>query len=112
MSYKWPDKHPDTTNNYSVDWSRLLNTGETINSVKWFIINPVDGSINEVTSSNPVERLQPLYPTGLTNTDTVATIRLSSGKVNLKYKLQCTITTSPDDRTLTEEMFLRVREGA
>ena len=109
MALKWPDKNPDQKEDFSVDWSRALKPNETISSVKWFIA--LDAMSNEVTSATPIAGLQPEYPTGLTNTDTVATIRLGSGTINKKYRLTCNITTSTD-RTLQEDVFLRVTEGA
>ena len=36
MSFRWPSKDPDETLDYSVDWSRFLDTA-TINSVIWFV---------------------------------------------------------------------------
>ena len=36
MSFRWPSKDPDETLEYSVDWSRFLDTA-TINSVIWFV---------------------------------------------------------------------------
>ena len=36
MSYRWPLKDPDETLDYSVDWSRFLNTA-TISSITWFV---------------------------------------------------------------------------
>ena len=36
MSFRWPSKDPDETLDYSVDWSRFLDTAK-INSVIWFV---------------------------------------------------------------------------
>lgn len=38
MSFRWPNKDPDETLDYSVDWSRWLN-GATISSVVWYVDN-------------------------------------------------------------------------
>lgn len=109
MALKWPDKNPDMTEDFSIDWSRALKTGETISSSTW---NVRTGELSQaVTSATPIEKLVPEYPTGLTNTDTVATIRFSDGKVNTKYRCTNTIVTT-DDRTLTQDVYLRVTEGA
>ena len=43
MSFRWPNKDPDETLDYSVDWSRFLDTG-TISSCSWFVDN--FGNIN------------------------------------------------------------------
>lgn len=109
MSLKWPDKNPDLKEDFSVDWSRALKSGETISSVKWYITG--DGASVYVQSATPILTLVPEYPTGLTNTDTVATIRLGGGKINFKYKVACEITTS-EGRELSRPIFLRVTEGA
>lgn len=109
MALKWPDKNPDMTEDFSVDWSRALRANETISAVRWIV--EYNGTGNEVNSANPIQGLVPEYPTGLTNTDTIATIRFSSGIINRKYRVTCQITTSTD-RTLQEDVFLRVTEGA
>ena len=36
MSFKWPNKDPDETLDYSVDWSRFLGTA-TITTVVWAV---------------------------------------------------------------------------
>ena len=105
MALKWPDKNPDQMEDFSVDWSRALRSGETISSVSWNINN------TGVNSATPIDGIQVEYPSGLTNTDTVATIRLQSGTVNTKYKVSCTITTS-SSRELVQLVYLRVTEGA
>lgn len=109
MALKWPDKNPDLVEDFSVDWSRAFNTGEVISSVAWAI--EADGVGRNVDSATPIVNLVPEYPTGITNTNTVATIRVGQGKVNKKYKFTCTVTTS-SNRTLTEDIYLRVTEGA
>jgi hypothetical protein len=38
MSFRWPNKDPDETLDYSVDWSRWLN-GATISTVVWYVDN-------------------------------------------------------------------------
>lgn len=109
MALKWPDKNPNLKEDFSVDWSRALRTNETISSVEWVI--EVDDIVTTVTSATPVVNLVPEFPTGITNTDTVATIRLNDGKINKKYKFTCNMTTSLD-RVLSEDIYLRVTEGA
>ena len=36
MSFRWPSKDPDEILDYSVDWSRFLDTA-TITDVVWFV---------------------------------------------------------------------------
>ena len=38
MSFRWPNKDPDETLDYSIDWSRYLGSA-TISSVQWLIVD-------------------------------------------------------------------------
>ena len=38
MSYKWPEKDPDETADFSVDWSRFIPE-TTLSAASWFIKN-------------------------------------------------------------------------
>ena len=100
MAYKWPDLDPDEIQAYSVDWSRFLNTGDTISSVAWYINDTLAPSYAVVDS------LQLLQPT---NTNTVATVRITGGNVGQKYKISCRITTS-DALRYERSIFLTIRE--
>jgi len=104
MSYKWPDKDKDELLDYSIDWSRFLGD-DTILSVVWYIDN-ADGTKVEVANSQVVNGLQ--FVQG-TNTDTVATIRLSLGTNNKRYKITCKINTA-ESLIYERSVFLRVRE--
>lgn len=90
MSYKWPNKDPDETLDYSVDWSRWLGTGVTIASVAWFVDN-ASGVKTSFTAGSTVNGLQNV---SVTNTTTVATINLAVGTLNKEYKIYCRITDS------------------
>lgn len=90
MSYKWPNKDPDETLDYSVDWSRWLGTGVTIASVAWFVDN-ASGVKTSFTAGSTVNGLQNV---SVTNTNTVATINLAVGTLNKEYKIYCRITDS------------------
>jgi hypothetical protein len=90
MSYKWPNKDPDETLDYSVDWSRWLGSGVTISSVAWFVDN-ASGVKTAFTAGNTVNGLQNV---SVTNTTTVATINLALGTLNKEYKIYCRITDS------------------
>lgn len=90
MSFKWPPKDPDELLDYSVDWSRWLNTGVNISTVSWFIDN-ASGVKTAFTPSLVVNGLQNVSQT---NTNTVATINLGSGTNNVEYKIYCRITDS------------------
>ena len=41
MSLKWPNKDPDETLDYSIDWSRFLDDA-TISSFTWFVYDEND----------------------------------------------------------------------
>lgn len=90
MSYKWPNKDPDETLDYSVDWSRWLGSGVTIASVAWFVDN-VSGAKTSFTAGSVVNGLQNV---SVTNTNTVASINLALGTLNKEYKIYCRITDS------------------
>jgi hypothetical protein len=100
MAYKWPDHDPDEIQAYSVDWSRFLNTGDAISFVTWYI----NGTV--APSYTVVENLQLIQPT---NTDTVATVRITGGNVGQKYKITCRITTA-DGLRYERSIFLTIRE--
>ena len=100
MAYKWPDLDPNEIQAYSVDWSRFLNTGDTISSVAWLINGTVTASYGIVDNLTLV---QP------TNTTTVATVRITGGNVGQKYKIGCRVTTS-DGLVYERSIFLTIRE--
>jgi hypothetical protein len=104
MSYKWPDKDKDELLDYSIDWSRFLGT-DTISAVTWFI-DAADGTKTQVNATNIVDGLQ--FVQG-TYTNTVATIRLSLGTNNKRYKITCKITTV-GALQYERSVLLRVRE--
>jgi len=56
MSFRWPNKDPDETLDYSVDWSRWLN-GATISSVVWSVDNS-SGVKTTIAASNNVNGKQ------------------------------------------------------
>lgn len=100
MAYKWPDLDPNEIQAYSVDWSRFLNTGDTISTVLWLIDGNITGSYE--TYQN-LTLIQP------TNTTTVATVRISGGNVGQRYKISCRITTA-DGLVYERGIFLTIRE--
>lgn len=100
MPYKWPDLDPNELQAYSVDWSRFLNTGDTISSVAWL----VNGTVT--ASYGVADNLTIVQPT---NTDTVATVRITGGNVGTKYKISCRITTT-DGLIYERSIFLTIRE--
>lgn len=88
MSHRWPNKDPDETLDYSVDWSRFLRTPATIDTVDWF----VDDASGTKTAFNPSAVINGLQNVSETNTTTVATVYLGLGTNNKTYKMYCRIT--------------------
>ena len=129
MAFKFPDKDPDERLDYTVDWSRFLSTGESIDtSGSLWKIQKADGSFVEFAPDKSFEGdavvNNTVSTTGITilsssftgNSGTRATIVLSKGIANTSYRLLCQIriTNGSDaeaDRLVTNrEINLRVRE--
>tara|TARA_Y100001973_G_scaffold98372_1_gene155848 strand:- start:1100 stop:1420 length:321 start_codon:yes stop_codon:yes gene_type:complete len=87
MTLKWPSKDPDETVDFSMDWSRFLNSQATIDTVTWFVNN----SSGVKTQFNTGTIVNNLHLVGVSNTNTVATVNLGLGTNNTKYKLHCQI---------------------
>jgi hypothetical protein len=104
MSYKWPDKDKDELLDYSIDWSRFLGS-DVVSGVTWYI-DDAAGTKTEVNNTDIVDGLQ--FVQG-TNTTTVATIRLSLGTNNRRYKITCKVTTL-GGLQYERSVFLRVKE--
>lgn len=105
MSLKWPPKDKDETLDYSLDWSRALEGGETIQSVSWFVVNDADVK----TSFGIGVTVEGLRNLTQSNTETVATVYLQNGTDNKEYKLFCSITTS-GSRVKERSVKIRIRE--
>lgn len=104
MSYRWPNKDPDETLDYSVDWSRFL--GETtVQSVLWFV-EDAEGVKTAFTPSSVVNSLQCITTT---NTTKVTTIYLGLGSNNRTYKLYCRMTDT-QGRVAERTISLTVKE--
>ncbi len=105
MAYKWPDLDPDEIADFSVDWSRFLTSvgGDTIASVVWQVNGETLGSFESFGGVGGDLMVQ-----SPTNTDTVATVRFSSGINGTRYKVTCRITTT-DGNVYERVIFLRVR---
>ena len=111
MSLRWPDKDPDEQLDYTVDWSRYLDT-LTIASVAWRFIQ-TDGT--ESSNLSASDTINGMTVNRIANTSTTATIVLSGGTANVDNKLICEITTSTSAKTtaaiVTKRVInLRVRE--
>jgi hypothetical protein len=105
MSYRWPNKDKDEQLDYSVDWSRWLNTNVTIVSATWFV-DDASGVKTAFTNGSVVNGLQNV---SATHTNTVATINLALGTNNVDYKIYCRINDSSG--SVAERVIkLRIKE--
>lgn len=102
MSLKWPNKDPDETLDYSIDWSRFLGDA-TISSYTWFVDN-ADGVKTQLTAGGSL--VNNIQLVSATNTDTVTTAYIGSGTNNVMYKFTCQIT---DSNGLVVERSVRLR---
>jgi hypothetical protein len=84
MSFKWPPKDKDELLDYSVDWSRFLNTA-TISSITWFVDDSA-GVKTTIASGAVVNGIQNVSQT---ISGGVATINLGLGTPNYDYKFTC-----------------------
>lgn len=90
MSFKWPSKASDEVQDYSLDWSRLLETSTMITGVSYFIEYDQGDKVAFPTTAT-------VY--GLTHNASsvsgkVTTIFLAAGTLNRNYKIYCQITDS------------------
>jgi hypothetical protein len=104
MSFKWPNKDPDETLDYSVDWSRWLN-GATISSVVWYVDNST-GVKTALPASSTVNGLQNVAQT---ISNGVATINLGLGTNNTEYKIYCNMSDSSGN-VAERVVRLRIKE--
>ena len=111
MSFRWPSKDPDETLDYSVDWSRFLDTA-TINSVIWFVksntynVKTRLNSGQNLTNASSSAVTDTIQNVSQTNTNTVATINISGGSNNVEYTFFCQMT---DDTGSTAERSIKLR---
>lgn len=98
MSFRWPVKDPDETLDYSIDWSRWLDTA-TISSVTWFVKTPEIGKTQidageTLTTASDSAVTDSIQNISQTNTNTVATLNLGGGVLNREYTFICQIVDS------------------
>lgn len=104
MSYKWPDKDKDEIVDYSIDWSRLLNTD--VITATHFYIKQEDGTKVRLADADVVDGLQ--FVTATTSGQ-VTTARFSLGTNNVRYTIIGNIRTE-EGLQYERSVFLRVRE--
>ena len=89
MTYKWPEKDPDETADFSVDWSRFLGSDTIASAV--FFIDDEKGTKTQVSTAQIVNNLQFIASTVSGN---VATARFAAGTNNLRYNITVRINTT------------------
>jgi hypothetical protein len=102
MSLKWPNKDPDETLDYSVDWSRFLGEA-TVVSVTWYVEDSNGTKTLLTPGGSVVNNIQLI---AATNTSTVATANIAGGINNTNYLFYCKIT---DSNSLVVERSIRLR---
>ena len=113
MSFRWPVKDPDETLDYSIDWSRFLDTA-TISSVIWFVKTPEIGKTQidageTLTTASGTTVTDSIQNISQTNTNTVATINLGGGVLNREYLFICQIVDSTGS-TAERTVKLNIRQ--
>lgn len=114
MSFRWPNKDPDETLDYSVDWSRYLGDAQ-INTVTWFVQSKSYNTKTQIDSGETLATASSNATTdsiqnvSQTNTTQVVTINIGGGTHNEEYTFTCRIadsTGSTSERTIK----LKVKE--
>jgi hypothetical protein len=75
MRATWPNKDPDDILDYSIDWTRLLDPGDTIASVTWIVPSGLTGGAELITGA-------------------ITTVWLSGGTTGRTYDVTARVTTS------------------
>lgn len=101
MSFRWPNKDPDETLDYSVDWSRYLGSA-SISSVTWFV-DDASGTKTQIGATQVVNGIQKI---SATTSGQVTTINIGLGTNNVDYKFYCQI---QDSTGSTSERVIRLR---
>lgn len=115
MSFRWPNKDPDETLDYSIDWSRFLGSSVSIASVVWHVEStayPTKTQIDsgeDLTTASGGLTTDSIQNTAQSNTPTVATINIAGGTLNEEYTFYCTM--SDTSGSIAERSIkLRIRE--
>lgn len=103
MALRFPDKDPADQFDYTVDWSRWLDT-DTLATVTWKV-KDTDDTLNTWTDAEVINGLQRV---SASNTTTTATIQMSLGTAGVDYEIHCFITTTGGLST-SRKVRLKVR---
>lgn len=111
MSFRWPNKDPDETLDYSIDWSRFLDTA-VITSVVWFVKSTLYdtktrlNSGQNLTTASGGATTDSIQNVSQTSTNTVSTINIGGGQNNVEYTFFCQMT---DNTGSTAERSVKIR---
>ena len=114
MSFTWPNKDPDEQLDYSVDWSRFLDTA-TISNVVWSIksntytTKTVLAAGETLAVASSAASSDTIQNVSQSNTTTVSTINIGSGTANEEYTFFCRVTDSTGSQA-ERTIKLRVKE--
>jgi hypothetical protein len=90
----FPDKHPETTRPYGLNWAEDLAEGDIIATSEW----DIEGDDDVLTTANP------------TKTDTTTTVWLSGGTPGKQYRVVNKITAVGNPtKTLVTTMRINIR---
>jgi hypothetical protein len=102
VAFRWPNKDPDEILDYSVDWSRYLDSA-IITNVSWF----VDNADGVKTAIDPISVVNGIQNVGQTiSNNRIATINIGLGDNNKEYKFYCRIT---DNTGSIAERSIKIR---
>ena len=109
-----PNKDPDETLDYRVDWSRFLGSA-TIASAVWsvkttsYTTKTTLAAGQDLNTASGGASTDTIQNTAQSNTSTVATINIAGGTNNEEYTFFCTMTDSTGS-IAERSIKLRVRE--
>ncbi len=115
MSFRWPNKDPDETLDYSVDWTRFLGDGITVVSVQWYVktssyaTKTLLASGQTLAAASGGASTDTVQNVSQSTTSTVATINIGGGTNNEEYSFYCRMTDSSGS-TAERVIKLRMRE--
>lgn len=115
MSFRWPNKDPDETLDYSVDWTRFLGDGITIATVQWYVktttytTKTLLASGQTLATASSGASTDTIQNVSQSKTNTVATINIGGGSNNEEYTFYCRMTDSSGS-TAERSIKLRVRD--
>lgn len=114
MSFRWPNKDPDETLDYSVDWSRYLGSAQ-ISSVTWFVQSKTYNTKTQIDAGETLATASSggttdtIQNVSQTNTTQVATINIAGGTHNEEYTFTCRMSDSTGS-TSERTVKLKVKE--